>query len=157
MKPNALDVSGLKVIYTGGQQTVHALNHVSFSLEEGETLCLVGETGAGKTTTALSIIRLLPESSGKVLEGRVLFDGHDLLALKESDMQAIRGGRISMIFQDPMTALNPVMPVGDQIIEALVYHNADKMSKKDLEMRVDEVMELVGIPSFRKKEYPQAP
>ncbi len=149
-----LEVSDLQVVYTSGHSTVHALNGVSFALRRGETLGLVGETGAGKTTTALSILRLLPDRTGHVRGGSIVFDGLPLLELNEAEMQAIRGGRISMIFQDPMTALNPVIPVGKQIEEALFLHAADDLSAAALGGRVDEILGLVGIPPERKKEYP---
>ena len=117
-------------------------------------LGIVGETGAGKSTTALSVLRLLPERTGKITRGRILFDGEDLLTMTEADMRAIRGERISMIFQDPMTSLNPVIPVGKQIAEAIRLHQADSKGQESVEKRVDEILELVGIPSSRKNEYP---
>lgn len=108
-----LEIDDLNVVYTNGRETVHALNDFSLHLEKGETLGLVGETGAGKTTAALSIMRLLPERTGRVRGGSVRLDDADLLSLKEEEMRVVRGGKISMIFQDPMTSLNPVMTVGD--------------------------------------------
>jgi peptide/nickel transport system ATP-binding protein len=99
-------------------------------------------------------MRLLPERTGKVKSGSILFGGEDILRLKEGDMRAVRGERISMIFQDPMTSLNPILSVGDQISEALLLHNDAKRTKTEIEARVDEVLELVGIPKFRKVEYP---
>ena len=154
MSEELLKVQDLKIIYKTDLETVYAVNGISFELNKGETLGLVGETGAGKTTTALSILRLLPERNAKVTGGEILFDGTDILAATEKEMQKIRGEKISMIFQDPMTALNPVLTVGDQIIESLSLHNDAGRSKEQLEKRVDETLELVGIPAFRKKEYP---
>ena len=149
-----LEVRDLRVEYTSGQSVVHALNGVSFDLHRGETLGLVGETGAGKTTTALSILRLLPDRTGHIRSGEIVFDGIPLLGLNEHAMEAIRGARISMIFQDPMTALNPVIPVGKQIEEALFLHNTDGLPASALGSRVDEILEMVGIAPERKKEYP---
>ena len=114
----------------------------------------MGETGAGKTTTALSILRLLPQDIGRIKNGTILFNDVNLPDLKESEMRKIRGSKISMIFQDPMTSLNPVITVGDQIYESLKLHNDSGQSKKELDARVDEMMELVGIPKKRKVEYP---
>ena len=149
-----LEVRDLRVEYTSGQSVVHALNGVSFDLHRGETLGLVGETGAGKTTTALSILRLLPDRTGHIRSGEIVFDGIPLLGLNEHAMEAIRGARISMIFQDPMTALNPVIPVGKQIEEALFLHNTDGLPSSALGSRVDEILGMVGIAPERKKEYP---
>lgn len=149
-----LEIDDLNVVYTNGRETVHALNDFSLHLEKGETLGLVGETGAGKTTAALSIMRLLPERTGRVRGGSVRLDDADLLSLKEEEMRVVRGGKISMIFQDPMTSLNPVMTVGDQIYETLELHNTENRTKEQLWERVDEMLTLVGIPPERKKEYP---
>ena len=149
-----LEVRDLSVEYHTDMETVYAVNHVSFSLEKGKTLGLVGETGAGKTTTALALLRLLPERTGRVPNGEIIFEGRDLMGIKEGEMQLVRGGKISMIFQDPMTALNPVLTVGAQIREALELHNTTGASTKELEARVEETLELVGIPKERKDEYP---
>ena len=151
---NLLEVKDLEVVYRTDSEVVRAVNGVSFSLKQGETLGIVGETGAGKTTTALSILRLLPQDIGHITGGSVVFEGQNLLTLKEADMRQIRGDKISMIFQDPMTSLNPVISVGDQILESLQLHNSEKRSPKELDERVDEIMELVGIPKKRKREYP---
>ena len=149
-----LDIKDLTVIYTNGREVVHALNNFDLQLEKGETLGLVGETGAGKTTAALSIMRLLPDRTGKVKGGTITFDGTDLGSLKEEEMRVVRGGKISMIFQDPMTSLNPVLTVGAQIFETLELHNAENKTREELWERVDEMLTLVGIPPERKKEYP---
>ncbi len=149
-----LEARELSIIYKTDQETVYAVNGIGFDVARGETLGIVGETGAGKTTTALSILRLLPERIAQVTGGRVLFNGRDLLKLPEGEMRKIRGENISMIFQDPMTSLNPTLSVGFQIAEALAYHNDKNMSKEQIETRVDETLELVGIPRARKHEFP---
>ena len=149
-----LDIRDLTVVYTNGRETVHALNGINLTLEKGKTLGLVGETGAGKTTTALSIMRLLPERTGKVLSGSITLDGLDILSLPEKAMRAVRGARVSMIFQDPMTSLNPVIPVGEQILEALQLHNTGHRPAAELNARVDEILTLVGISPERKRSYP---
>lgn len=154
MSEELLRVENLEVIYRSSGEIVQAVNKISFKLNTGETLGLVGETGAGKTTTALAILRLLPERTGSILSGSVNFDGKDLLDLTDEEMRIkIRGERIAMIFQDPMTALNPVMSVGDQIEEAIRYHS-DKIDKREIDKRVDNVLEMVGISPSRKHEYP---
>ena len=149
-----LQVEGLHVQYRTDDATVYALNGVDLALSRGETLGLVGETGAGKTTLALSILRLLPKSVGRITGGSVVFDGTDLLQEKESAMLSYRGKRISIIFQDPMTSLNPVMRVGDQVAEILKLHNEEKLSESEIDRRVDEMFQLVGISPDRKNEYP---
>ncbi len=154
MKDSFLKVKDLEVIYKTDLETVYAVNKISFDLAKGETLGLVGETGAGKTTTALSILRLLPERTAKITGGEIEFEGKPLLEIPEKEMQRIRGEKISMIFQDPMTALNPVLTVGDQIAESLILHDDKGRSRDVIEDRVEEVLEMVGIPASRKKEYP---
>ena len=149
-----LKINDLEVIYKTDLETVRAVNGVSLDLAEGETLGLVGETGAGKTTLALSILQLLPDRTGHITNGDILFKGRNLLALSHNEMCDIRGEKISMIFQDPMTALNPTQTVGDQIYEALMLHNHQEMFSADLHKRVDECLEMVGIPAARKKDYP---
>jgi peptide/nickel transport system ATP-binding protein len=153
MSDELMKVEDLEVIYKTTQETVQAVNKISFTLNKGETLGLVGETGAGKTTTALAILQLLPKI-GKILSGSITFDGRNLLGLSDEEMRLqIRGERIAMIFQDPMTALNPVMPVGEQIAEAIRYHS-ENIKEAEIEKRVDEVLEMVGIQASRKYEYP---
>lgn len=148
-----LEIKDLKVKYHTESGEVHALNGISFALEKGKTLGLVGETGAGKTTTALSIMQLLPPKVGERTAGAIVFDGEDLTQKNETQMRAIRGESISMIFQDPMTSLNPVIRVGDQILEAIRLHRPD-MSKQEREEKVDQLLEMVGIARSRKNEYP---
>jgi len=155
MGEKLLEVKNLAVAYKTDLEVVHAVNKVDFTLEKGSTLGIVGETGAGKTTTALSILRLLPERTAKTDEkSEIIFDGQNLFKLSENEMMKIRGEKISMIFQDPMTSLNPILTVGDQIGEALRLHNTDNKTDAQIESRVDETLEMVGIPAFRKKEYP---
>ncbi len=148
-----LDIKDLKVIYKTDLETVEAVNKIDLKIGKGKTLGLVGETGAGKTTTALSILRLLPSNTGRILEGSIKFNDIDILSLPENKLREIRGNKIAMVFQDPMTSLNPVMTVGEQIAEAIVLHNA-KLSKEDVEKRVEEMLTMVGILSSRKVEYP---
>lgn len=148
---NLLEVKNLKVVYDTQDGRVEALNGVNLSLKKGQTLGLVGETGAGKTTLAKSIMRLIPNPPGKVLDGEILFKGQDLLKITEKDMRKIRGAEISMIFQDPMTSLNPVMTVGEQIEEVLRAHG--KNVKEAVEGAGD-MLEMVGIPRERAGEYP---
>ena len=154
MDNSILAISDLKVIYQTSRGNVEAVNGISLDLGKGETLGLVGETGAGKTTTALSIMRLLPERTGRILSGSITYRGEDLLTKTEQDMRRIRGAEISIIFQDPMNALNPIMSVGKQIGEALMLHNPEGLNRIQIEEKVEEVLELVGIPAWRKDEYP---
>ena len=154
MKQELLKVTDLHISFKAKGEPVRAVTGVTFSVNKGETLGIVGESGAGKSVLGLSLMRLLPENTAYIPGGSIEFDGTDLLKLNKKQIRAFRGDRISMIFQDPMTSLNPVMTVGDQIIEALRFHNKEKLSKREMEQRVDEVMELVGIPAHRKKEYP---
>ncbi len=149
-----LSVEDLIVTYETDEAIVQAVNGISFSICEKETIGLVGETGAGKTTTALSILQLLPERTGRIRGGKILFKGEDLLDKETKKMRSVRGEEISIIFQDPMTALNPVLSVGDQVRESLEIHNDENKSKEELEARVDELFNLVGIPPERKVEYP---
>lgn len=147
-----LQVNNLSVQYSSGGRIIHAVNDVSFSLDKGKTLALVGETGAGKTTIAKSILRILPEPQGKITAGEVIFNGDNLLDYSQKRMREIRGGQISMIFQDPMTALNPVLTIGDQIADVFRKHQ-EQNTKTALEQAGD-MLELVGIPRERVKEYP---
>ena len=146
-----LEVKDLVVEYQSDGQTVHAVNGVSLHLDHGKTLGLVGETGAGKTTIAKSILRILPDVGCKVTGGEIHLDGQELLTLHENEMRKIRGNKISMIFQDPMTALNPVQKVGDQIAEVVRLHNDNHVNPEE---RAKEMLETVGIPAERYSEYP---
>jgi len=147
-----VEVTDLAIAYKTDRGVACAVNGVSFSLAKEETLGLVGETGAGKTTTAFGIMRLLPKNSGLITNGTIMFDGHDIVRMSEQEMMHIRGEKISMIFQDPMTSLNPVIPIGVQIAEALELHK--KMNAAEISGRVDEMLTLVGIQAERKTEYP---
>lgn len=147
-----LEIKNLTVHFESFDATVHAVENLNLSLRHGETLGLVGETGAGKTTTVKSVMRILPEPPAKIVSGEILFDGQDLLKLPIKEMRKIRGKQISMIFQDPMTSLNPVMTVGDQIMESIRNH--EKLSRKDAAKKAKEILELVGIPYVRAEEYP---
>ena len=131
-----------------------AVDNVSFQISEGRTLGIVGESGCGKSVTALSVMRLIPEPPGKIVAGDIRFDGKDLLALSEKEMRSIRGNKISMIFQEPMTSLNPVFRVGDQIGEVLQLHQ--KLGKKECREQTVERLKQVGIPSpeSRVDDYP---
>ena len=147
-----LEVKNLEVQYVTSMETVHAVNGISFSLEKGECLGLVGETGAGKTSTALSILRLLPTPPAKVVNGEIIYNGEDILQKSESEMRRIRGNDITMIFQDPMTALNPVKTVGTQIAEVVKLHQ--NCSKAEAMERARAMLEGVGIRPERAKDFP---
>jgi len=147
-----LEMKDLVVEYTSGGSVIHAVNSVSIKLNRGETLGLVGETGAGKTTIAKSVLGILPDRSAKVCGGEILLDGEDLLKLPEKEMLKIRGKKVSMVFQDPMTALNPVMTVGGQITEAIHLH--EKLDLNASKMKACSMLEMVGIPAERFNEYP---
>lgn len=150
---NLLEISDLSVQYNTDDAVVYAVNDLNLELVRGEARGLVGETGAGKTTLALSILRLLPERVGKISKGTITYDGMQLLDLPEAEMLPLRGKKISMIFQDPMTSLNPTHTVGDQILEVLNLHFPE-MTKEEKNKKVDEMMTLVGIPPERKGSFP---
>lgn len=152
MKNVFLEVKDLVVEYTSGKDTIHAVSGVSFTLEKGKTLALVGETGAGKTTIAKTIMRILPDPPAKIRGGNIYLNGEDLLELSETAMRKVRGNQISMVFQDPMTALNPVMRVGDQIAEVIKIHN--NITKREAKERAAKMLEMVGITRERYGEYP---
>lgn len=152
-KDELLDVDNLSVKYLTDDAIVHAVNGLSLHVRKGEKIGLVGETGAGKTTLALSIMRLLPAKVGKITSGSIRYMGEEILDKPDSWMQGLRGRRISMIFQDPMTSLNPVKTVGDQVLEVLRLHFPD-LSKEVMDAKTDEMLSLVGIPPSRKGEYP---
>lgn len=147
-----LTVEDLCVQYKTEDYLVHAVNGVSLEIEHGKTLGLVGETGAGKTTIAKSILRILPKKVGQVKRGKICMEGKSLLELPEEEMRSIRGNKISMIFQDPMTALNPVNTVGYQIAEAIKLHN--NVSRKEARRAAEEMLETVGILKERYDDYP---
>ena len=147
-----LKIEDLVIQYDTDSGCVHALNGLSLTLREGETLGLVGETGAGKTTLARSIMGLIQCPPGKIVSGKILYRGEDLLTMKEKHRQSIRGKEISMIFQDPMTSLNPVTTVGDQIAEAVMAH--EKIGKKQAWEKALEMLETVGISRERASDYP---
>ena len=143
MSDKLLNIKNLSIQYATEDGVVKAVNGINLDLKEGETLGLVGETGAGKTTTALGMMRLIPNPPGKITGGTIEFEGRDILALSEEDMRGIRGNKISMIFQDPMTSLNPVLSVGEQISEVILIHQ-----DINIETAIDkakEMLELVGI------------
>ena len=154
MSEKLLEIKDLVVQYKTDKETVCAVNGINLELDRGETIGLVGETGAGKTTTALSLLRLLPEVTGHIPQGEIIFEGRNILDIPEDEMRKIRGDKIAMIFQDPMTALNPVSTVGEQLHEAIALHNDKGLTKEQIEARVDEVLKMVGITVERKKEYP---
>ena len=149
-----LQVKDLQTEFSTREGTIHAVDGISFDLEAGETLGLVGESGCGKSVTALSIMRLIPSPPGSIVGGEVIFDGRDLLALPEAEVRKIRGSEIAMVFQDPMTSLNPVMTVGLQIAEGLEAH--EKLDRGAAWRRAIELLDLVGIPgaASRIKDYP---
>jgi peptide/nickel transport system ATP-binding protein len=149
---NLLAIKNLQVQYFSEGNIVHAVNGISLEMRMGKTLGLVGETGAGKTSTAKAIMRILPEVSAKIVDGEIAFAGQELLSLTERQMRKIRGQKISMIFQDPMTALNPIARVGDQISEVIKLHN--DISKLEAKERAMQMLEKVGISRDRYHEYP---
>ncbi len=152
MNEKLIEVKDLHIHYVMEDDTVRAVNGLSFSLEEGESIGLVGETGAGKTTTALAIMGLIPDPPGEIINGSIMFRGQDMIKMSESQLQNIRGNEISMVFQDPMTALNPVLSVGDQIEEVVLLHS--DVSKAEAKKKAIEMLEMVGIPGERHLDYP---
>jgi oligopeptide transport system ATP-binding protein len=152
--PVLLDVRNLTVEFETLEGTVHAVNGISYSIDEGGTLGIVGESGCGKSVNVLSVMRLIPQPPGKIAAGEVLYRGRDLLKLSEEEMEAVRGKEIAMVFQDPMTAFNPVLTIGRQITEGLRVHLG--MDKAQANQRAVELLEMVGIPNAaqRLKDYP---
>jgi oligopeptide/dipeptide ABC transporter ATP-binding protein len=149
-----LQIKGLKTWFHTEAGTAKAVDGVSFDIMPGEVVGLVGESGSGKSVTALSILRLIPDPPGRIMEGSILFKGQDLLKLSWEDIRAIRGREISMIFQEPMTSLNPVFTIGMQLMEVVLHH--ERISKKDAFDRCVEMLKLVGIPdpASRMNDYP---
>lgn len=147
-----LEVRDLVVEYVTDDATVYAVNGIDIDLKKEQTLGLVGETGAGKTTTAMAIMNLLPDMTGKIRNGSIMLNGKNMLTLPEETLDEMRGKEIAMIFQDPMTALNPVFTIGEQIAEALMIH--EKMSRDEAMKKAGEMLELVGIPATRLDDYP---
>lgn len=147
-----LRVEDLEIKFFMRHSVVEAVNGVSFTIDKGERVGLVGETGAGKTTTALSILKLVPNPPGKVTGGSIHLNGESIMEKTDAEMQLIRGNDVSMIFQDPMTSLNPVMTVGEQILEVIQLHN--DIPKSEALDRAKAMLELVGIPKDRFNEFP---
>lgn len=149
-----LEIKNLKTYFHTMEGTAKAVDGIDLSINSGEVLGIVGESGCGKSVTALSILRLIPEPPGKIVDGEILFKGRELLNLSEAEMRRIRGNSISMIFQEPMTSLNPVFKIGDQIAEAIILHQ--KLSKSEAWEKAVEFLKIVGIPSphSRAKDYP---
>ncbi|GAB4203340.1 MAG: ABC transporter ATP-binding protein [Roseiflexaceae bacterium] len=149
-----LEVRNLETQFKTQDGVVKAVNNVSFHVNRGETLGIVGESGSGKSVTSLSVMRLVPNPPGKIVGGQIMFDGDNLLDLSEEEMRHIRGNRIAMIFQDPMTSLNPVLPIGRQITEALELHL--KLNSREARSRAVELLGMVGIPAAARRldDYP---
>ena len=154
MLASLLEVKGLETQFKTPDGFVHAVNGVSFSMEEGETLGIVGESGCGKSVTMLSILRLIPVPPGKIAAGEVLYRGMDLLKLSDEEIRHVRGAQISMVFQDPMTSLNPVLTIGVQMEESLMLHLG--MNRKQARARSAELLSMVGIPRAKDRlpDYP---
>ncbi len=151
---NILEVRNLVTAYQGKKGYIKAVDGVSFDIKRGETICIVGESGSGKSVTSMSIMRLVEFENGKILDGDILYNQEDLLHKSNEEMRKIRGSEISMIFQEPLTALNPVFTIGKQVTEAILFHH--NMSKKKAMERAEELVRLVGIsdPAARLKQYP---
>ncbi len=149
-----LSIQDLKVYFFSDSRVARALDGVSYEAQRGETVCLVGESGCGKTVSALTILRILPQPPGRIMGGKVLFNGQNLLDLDEEEIQKIRGRRIAMIFQEPMTSLNPVFTIGEQIEEAILVH--EQVDPEETRQRCIQLLRDVGIPSpeERLKDYP---
>lgn len=151
-KDLVLDIENLVIHYVLEEETVCAVNGIDIKLGKGKILGLVGETGAGKTTTALSALRLVPDPPGVIKSGKILIAGHDIMKLTPAELEKVRGKDVSMIFQDPMTSLNPVYTVGEQIAESIELH--ENLTKQEAYDKAQEMLEMVGIPAYRSVEYP---
>jgi peptide/nickel transport system ATP-binding protein len=151
-KKLAIEIKNLIVEYRTLDGVVHAVNGLDLECETGKTLGLVGETGAGKTTTGLSIMRLVQEPQGVIVDGSIFFNGEDLLKKTDKQMEKLRGSQISMIFQDPMSSLNAVLSVEEQIAEVIELH--ENLNKEEATVKAQDMLEMVGIPRSRGKEYP---
>lgn len=147
-----LEIKELHVHYYSNRRTVRAVNNLSLDMQRGRVLGLVGETGAGKTTLALSILNMISAPQGKIISGSIRFDNTDILGMSNQELREMRGKDIAMIFQDPMTALNPVLTIGEQIAETIFKH--EKVSKAEAWSKAEEMLETVGIPGVRAREYP---
>lgn len=153
MSEKLLEIKNLAVHYETDAGVVKAVNKINLSLNKGQSLGLVGETGAGKTTTALSILRLLPDPPARIVEGSIHFEGQDVLAMDKDALQKYRGKKVSMIFQDPMTSLNPVMAIGKQVMESLQIHEPE-LTEDELTIKAQKALEMVGIQADRFNDYP---
>ena len=152
MNTKLLEIKNLTIHYVTDDGVVRAVNDLSLSVEKGETLGLVGETGAGKTTAALGLMRLVPDPPGRIISGEVWLDGENIFALSPAQLRKIRGEKVSMIFADPMTSLNPIIPVRDQIAEVILLH--EKLSAAEALRKAEIMLEKVGIQSQRAKDFP---
>ncbi len=152
--PRLLEVENLKTQFETGAGTVKAVDGISYHVDEGETVAIVGESGCGKSVSAMSILRLIPDPPGKIVDGRIIFDGRNLLDLPDSEIRKVRGGQISMVFQEPMTSLNPVLTIGLQLTETMILHLG--LSQEEADKRAIELLGLVGIGEAerRLKQYP---
>jgi peptide/nickel transport system ATP-binding protein len=150
MSVSILSIKNLKTYFFTKKGIVRAVDDISFDLRKGELLCIVGESGSGKTVAALSILRLV-ESPGKIIEGRIILEGENLLEMSPEKMQDVRGNKIAMVFQDPHSALNPIFMIGDQVREAITAH--ERCNKEEASSRAVELLELVGIPMAKERYY----
>ena len=153
MAEHLLEIKDLYVQYNTDEAVVHAVNGMNLTLDRGEALGIVGETGAGKSTTALSVLKLLPARVGEITSGEIYYDGVDIIKADNKTMRQIRGAKAAMIFQDPMSSLNPILTIGDQIYEVLELH-FPQMSEEEKNKKVDDILSLVGIQKSRKNDYP---
>jgi oligopeptide transport system ATP-binding protein len=152
-----LEVKGLKTRFFTQDGVVHAVNGISYHVDEGETLAIVGESGCGKSVSVLSVMRLVPTPPGEIVGGEVWFEGRDLLKVNQEEIRSVRGNKIAMIFQDPMTSMNPVLTIEQQVSEALQLHMG--MNRKQARQRSIELLEMVNIPqgADRINDYPHRP